>query len=247
MFYYVYKLTCRVSNEYYFGSRGCKVDPTIDNYLGSMKSWRPIKENLHKEILKSDFKSREEAMFFERNLIIKHKSFELCKNAHIPGVGFHAQGLGQFVDKNGKVYRLDKNDPLVTNGSFSPFWKGRKHSKESKIKMSNSAKDRVISSEMEKQRRSRISKSNMKSKSKEHIENIRKSKLGKNNPMFGKTGNNNKLSKPVIQYTLDEVKVKEWDNARIAAKELGLSYSAINANCNGRTKSSGGYLWKFKE
>lgn len=65
-------------------------------------------------------------------------------------------------------------------------WRGKKHSEESKKRMSESAKNRNISTEMENQRCDNIRKSMRgKTKSKEHSKNISKSKLGKNNPMYG--------------------------------------------------------------
>lgn len=66
------------------------------------------------------------------------------------------------------------------------IWLGKKHSKETKNKQSESAKNRNISIESEQIRRQNISKNSKKPKSLEHIESIRKSKLGENNPMFGK-------------------------------------------------------------
>ena len=41
--------------------------------------------------------------------------------------------------------------------------------------------------------------------------------------------------------------IKEWKSAKIAAKELGLSNTAISNNLTGGTKSSGGFIWKYKE
>ena len=35
MYYYVYKLVDLETNEFYIGSRSSKVDPNIDNYMGS--------------------------------------------------------------------------------------------------------------------------------------------------------------------------------------------------------------------
>ncbi|MBU1173189.1 MAG: hypothetical protein KKD44_26795 [Proteobacteria bacterium] len=64
-------------------------------------------------------------------------------------------------------------------------WIGKTHTKESKIKMSNSAKDRVISEDNETKRRNSISKTSKKPKSKQHRENISLAKKGNKNPMFG--------------------------------------------------------------
>jgi group I intron endonuclease len=90
-------------------------------------------------------------------------------------------------------------------------------------------------------------------------------KLGENNPMFGKgpmlgriptdehkskignanSGKNNKKSKPVIQYDLEMNKIKEWDSAGIAARTLKLSVGNIWMCCNGKARTSYGFIWKY--
>ena len=53
--------------------------------------------------------------------------------------------------------------------------------------------------------------------------------------------------KKVLQFTLENIFIKEWDSPSVAAKELKLSASAI-ANCaRGKTKYSGNYKWKYNE
>jgi hypothetical protein len=63
-------------------------------------------------------------------------------------------------------------------------------------------------------------------------------------PNFGKTGKNNKTSKKIYQYTMDNQLVKIWDGMSEAARELGLQTSNISSCCNGKIKSTGGYIWK---
>lgn len=53
--------------------------------------------------------------------------------------------------------------------------------------------------------------------------------------------------KAVVQYTMKEVKVDEFISARKAEKSTGVSFKKISAVCNGRQKSAGGFLWKFKQ
>ena len=54
-------------------------------------------------------------------------------------------------------------------------------------------------------------------------------------------------SKPVLQYDLNGVFIKEWTGAYQAYKTLGISFKNISSNCKGRYKSAGGFIWKFKE
>ena len=53
--------------------------------------------------------------------------------------------------------------------------------------------------------------------------------------------------KSVLQYTKDGKFIREWSHAREAAEALGLSKRAIYECCVGRSKTSGGYIWKRKE
>lgn len=212
MYHYCYKVEIKESGEYYFGSRTSKVSPEKDNYMGSMRTWKPDKSKLIKTILKSDFINREECILYERELILSAKNDELNKNVSIPGVGFNTLGLGQYVNSKGKVFRVNKNDELVLNGVLKPFWNGRTHTKESKEKMSKSSK-------------------------------------GENNnytKFLKKTGLPHHNSKTVGQYDLNGVLIKKWVNSSIASKELGLSYKAINHCVIGKTKTSGGFIWKYE-
>ena len=52
---------------------------------------------------------------------------------------------------------------------------------------------------------------------------------------------------PVLQYTKDGQFIREWTHAREAAESLNLSKRAIYECCCGRSKTSGGFIWKRKE
>lgn len=52
--------------------------------------------------------------------------------------------------------------------------------------------------------------------------------------------------KPILQYTLDNVFIKEFDSATTADKDLKINQSSITKCCKGKLKTSGGYIWKYK-
>lgn len=54
------------------------------------------------------------------------------------------------------------------------------------------------------------------------------------------------LMKPVIQMTLDGEVVREWTSIGEASKSIVRRPSRIGDCCNGRSKTAGGYKWKFK-
>lgn len=70
---------------------------------------------------------------------------------------------------------------------------------------------------------------------------------GKDNPMYGKLGKDNHCSKPILQYTLDDVFIKEWSCAAEVKRELGIQASNIGKCCLGIRNNAGGYKWKFKQ
>ena len=59
-------------------------------------------------------------------------------------------------------------------------------------------------------------------------------------------GKNNKKSKPVLQFDIENNLIKEWDSAGMAAKVLILSVGNIWMCCNGKYKTSYGFIWKYK-
>lgn len=60
-------------------------------------------------------------------------------------------------------------------------------------------------------------------------------------------GASNPIARSVLQYTKDGEFVKEWDCICDAGRSLGISPSNITTACKGKIKSSGGYIWKYKD
>lgn len=55
-----------------------------------------------------------------------------------------------------------------------------------------------------------------------------------------------KQSIPIIQFSKDGALIKEWQSAKEARRQLGISQSHI-CNClRGRRKSAGGFVWRYK-
>lgn len=54
-----------------------------------------------------------------------------------------------------------------------------------------------------------------------------------------------KVSRPVLQYDLDGNFIREWDTAKEAMEQMNAP--KVREVCSGARKSSGGYIWKWKE
>lgn len=52
--------------------------------------------------------------------------------------------------------------------------------------------------------------------------------------------------RPVIQYSLEHIFIKEWESITIASKFMSCSRKAIYAVCVGENKTAKGFLWEYK-
>ena len=58
---------------------------------------------------------------------------------------------------------------------------------------------------------------------------------------------NGKCSKSVLQFTLDNILVKEYPSIKQAGRETGFAHTNICACCNGKYKQAHGFIWRYKE
>ena len=74
---------------------------------------------------------------------------------------------------------------------------------------------------------------------------ITRKRMSENSYSLGRFGKESPTSKPIIQLTIGGIFVKKWDCARDVDRELGISFSTISACLRGKTKTAGGYKWKY--
>ena len=70
---------------------------------------------------------------------------------------------------------------------------------------------------------------------------------GSRNERRAKKQINGKCSKPVLQFTLDDVFIKEFPSAHQIERENGFNNSHISACCKGKLKQAYGYKWKYEK
>lgn len=88
----------------------------------------------------------------------------------------------------------------------------------------------------------------------ETIQKMRIANGGENNGFYGKHHTEETKqriskvnSKPILQYTLNGEFIREWESGKKASETLKINYIGISNNLNNRSKSSGGFIWKYKE
>lgn len=60
------------------------------------------------------------------------------------------------------------------------------------------------------------------------------------------TGSKNGMAKAILQFSKSGEFIREWDCITDVERELNIKVTAICNNLKGYSKSSGGYVWKYK-
>lgn len=173
---YTYKITNIVTNEFYVGVRSCDCEIEDDKYMGSSSIWTRVYVKEHRKELKKEiietFETRKLANYAEVKLLKSVENDPLCINQYFdftPDV----TGTKQTPEWIKKRIKYGKE-----NGMF-----GKHHSEETKKRISEKLKGRVMTEEhKEKIRQAELGKkvsletrekiSKIRSK-KRHIENIK--------------------------------------------------------------------------
>lgn len=248
MNHYVYKLTDKNTNEFYIGSRSCECTPIDDVYMGSMKSWNPMKENLVKEILKINFNSRESAINFESKIISDNIDNPLNRNYHIPTNGFHTHGMLWDIESKKKLSDIRIKNKLAV-GENNPMY-GKTHSSETLKKQKEKAKDRYTLNWFIERYGEDVGSVKYNYRCSLHS----KRNSGTGNPMFNKL--HTKLSKQkmsdsskkkVGKFDLENNLLYTYSSINEASVDVNISISSISAVCSPKriNKTAGGFIWKF--
>lgn len=124
------------------------------------------------------------------------------------------------------------------NGKLNPFY-GKTHSEETKAKIREKRKKQIITEETKQKISEALLGREVSDDTKRKISNSNK---GKPKPESMKI----KFGRPVLQYTLDGEFIKEYYSSQEAADKLGVGKLSIYNAASGRSKTSSGYVWKFK-
>jgi len=155
-------------------------------------------------------------------------------------------------------------------GDQPPSTKGRKHSEESKLKMSKSKIGKSIPwlnngnprtkkhrDNLSKSLKGRISPNKGKKFSEEYKKKLSKAhkglQSGDKHPMYGKKHNDKtkkKLSEhfslKIVQLSLNNEFIQIWDSIKKAQEGINIKNGISNC-CQGKQKTAGGYKWKYLE
>lgn len=174
---------------------------------------------------------------------------------------------GYNISKGGEFGSCGRVASAETRKKLSVAATGKVASTKTRHKMSVAALGRTVSEET----RKKISLANLgKTMSVESRHKMSVSKTGENHSNYGKHASEEtrkKLSlahlgktmsaesikkssegrmKPILQYTLDGIFIKEWPSLKEAGETLTINTSNISRCAQGKLKTAGKYVWEFK-
>lgn len=127
-----------------------------------------------------------------------------------------------YKNNMSEAHRKNLSIAIKKNKNF-PTMLGKKHSEETKIKISESNKGKVYSQETK--------------------DKIRNAKIG----TIVSIETRIKKSKPVIQYDMEMNIIAEYYSCREASRVTNTHNGDIVSCCKGKLRQAGGFKWKYKE
>ena len=229
----IYSITNTINNKRYIGiSQDYKNRKRVHEW--AMKNNKHNNIKLQRAVLKygyNNFKfeileeietdDRIEALTLENKYIIKYNSF---KNGYNQSEGFEGSTLQKYSKE-----RLEK---MRVNMLGNTIWEGRKHTEETKSRISKGNKGKKVSlksrQKMSEARKGNFLKEDNPFYGKEHTEET-KSKIRKKN------------GKPIICI---ETSIK-YDSINQCAKDMNIDRKGIERVLNGKYKQTKGYTFKY--
>lgn len=268
--YKVYMHTNKINGKKYIGITRQEVYKRFRNgegYRGSHAFYGAIQkygwDSFTHEILFTGLTAKE-AGKKEIELIKKYNTQIDGYNILIGGFA-GTQGIKISEETRAKMSESHKNMSDETKRKMSIAQQGRTHTPETieKIKKSHkhtspteehkkhlselfSGKNSVWYGRKHTQEEIAKIKAGSRNQEDEYKKHVRDAKLGVKQTDEHAKNNGIGHHKPVLQYSLDGVLIKEWDCQSYASKELNLKQGSISNCCRGRQNQHGGFIWKMK-
>ncbi len=146
-------------------------------------------------------------------------------------------------------FYLDTLNPYFNICKVAGSQLGCKRSKETCLKMGKWQEGRIFTEEHKenigKAGKGRIPWNKGLKMSKEHCKKLSESHIDQIPWNKGTTGYVS-FTKPILQYDKEMNFIKEWKSATEAARAISISFQIISRVANDKSRSAGGFIWKFK-
>ena len=260
---YIYLITDTTNGMKYTGKHHYHIEGQLDpNYHGSgviiKNIYKKRPETLKEEYIKTCYS--EEEMCSDEQYYIK-----VFKTLWPNGYNLTEGGDGCVASEETRK-KMSQNH-YDCSGENHPMF-GKKHSEETKKKLSDSHKGKPSPNKGKPMSEEQKKKLSLAHKGKHHSEETKKKMSqnhydcsGENHYMFGKHHSeetkkkisetkkgipNDKCSKKVLQFTLDDEFVREWSSIAECSRN-GYNGANICKCCQGKRKSAYGFKWCYAE
>ena len=227
MRHYLYRHIRLDKNEPFYIGIGTK-QPRIHNSVNS-EYRRAYETNRKESYIWNNIVNK---TVYEVEILFESDNYDFIKEKEIEFISLYGRInsntgiLSNMTDGGDGTVGIIKSKEQIEKHRQSMI--GKKQS-ESQIQKRNESRKGYMHSEETKIKMSNSHKG--KKTSKEHLEKLYKGQILAN-------------SKPIDQYDLKGNFIKEWQSVTIAAKEINLHPTSIRHCVQGKTKTSGGYIWK---
>ena len=261
---YVYMITSP-TGRIYVGS--------TTNIEKRWNSYKKYKCKSQPKIYNSLIKHRAENHAFE--IVWKGDISEMLKYETLTGWGFNVlelYNLNLTLPKLGDVYSCVSEETktkigkahkgkILSKETRNKIKKSKENvSNETRLKMSKSARGKIVTDETkENMKAGQIGKKHsLETKTKMSLwqigkihSEITKKKISEKHK--GKKFSQERICKaakghmkPIFQYTIENIFIKEWESAKTAEEKLNIDSSSILKCCKQQLKTSGKFIWKYK-
>ena len=257
---YIYLITDTTNGMKYTGKHHYHIEGQLDpNYHGSgviiKNIYKKRPETLKEEYIKTCYS--EEEMCSDEQYYIK-----LFKTLWPNGYNLTEGGDGGVCCEESRKKMSESHKRLLSREKHPML--GKHHSEESKKKMSNAKKGKPSHNKgkpMSEETKKKLSESKKglqtgeknpmfgkhhSDETKQKISKVHKGKPAHNKGKPMSEEQKKKLSKKVLQFTLDDEFIREWPSVAEVGRN-GYNFSHIAACCRGEYKSAYGYKWCYAE
>lgn len=252
---YIYKIVNKINGKCYIGQTYNSLEERWRHHKGNSSKCRYLKKAFNKYGIEN-FEMKLICICFDEDLNKFEYQYIISCNSLVPN-GYNLRQGGN----NAKLHELTKqkigetlregysSGRLINKSKGKPnmSFRGFKHTEEAKKKISEKLKGRkkeaqigkIISDEC---------KQKISEKAKQKV--INEETYKKISDALKKTNKESKVKitvkRKVLQYDLNNNYIASFNSLTEAAKKYNVSKAAISQVCNGKTRSSQGFIWKFE-
>lgn len=180
----------------------------------------------------------------------KHKNIKLQNSYNKHGKGAFQFYVLEFVEVKDLLidreqYYINKEKPRYNINMIANSSLGVKRSEETKEKI-RQANLGLKHPEWRNEIKSEAQGGDNHWTKKKEFSDDAKKKMSETHKKLFENGYKHPQSKIIVQYSLDDEKIKVWESVAAAAKFLGVTNDAISNCARGLSKTSGGFKWKYK-